>query len=211
MILSASSVAALSDYGSSWYFFDRQLIWAIGGVVGVPRRASSFDYHRWRRWRAVAAGHLVRRARRSCSCRASASWSTARGAGSASDRSACSRARSRSSRCCAAAPTCSPRRADRLDDWRQWIAGAADARRARAARDARARPRLGDRARADRVRAADRGRRAPPAPRRRWARRAMVLVTGAGVRGAVPAGAHVRVPAPVEGPGRTPATRSRSR
>ena len=28
MILSASSVAALSDYGSSWYFFDRQLIWA---------------------------------------------------------------------------------------------------------------------------------------------------------------------------------------
>ena len=38
MILSASSVAALSDYGSSWYFFDRQLIWAIGGVDRVRRR-----------------------------------------------------------------------------------------------------------------------------------------------------------------------------
>jgi cell division protein FtsW len=48
MILSASSVAALSDYGSSWYFFDRQLIWAIGGVVAFIA-ASSFDYHHWRR------------------------------------------------------------------------------------------------------------------------------------------------------------------
>ena len=48
MILSASSVAALSDYGSSWYFFDRQLIWAVGGVVAFVA-ASSFDYHWWRR------------------------------------------------------------------------------------------------------------------------------------------------------------------
>jgi cell division protein FtsW len=48
MILSASSVAALSDYGSSWYFFDRQLIWAIGGVIAFVA-ASSFDYHWWRR------------------------------------------------------------------------------------------------------------------------------------------------------------------
>ena len=48
MILSASSVAALSDYGSSWYFFDRQLIWAIGGVAAFIA-ASSFDYHHWRR------------------------------------------------------------------------------------------------------------------------------------------------------------------
>src|SRR5579862_9181961 len=48
MILSASSVAALSDYGSSWYFFDRQLIWAIGGLIAFLA-ASSFDYHWWRR------------------------------------------------------------------------------------------------------------------------------------------------------------------
>ena len=48
MILSASSVAALSDYGSSWYFFDRQLIWAVGGVIAFVV-ASSFDYHVWRR------------------------------------------------------------------------------------------------------------------------------------------------------------------
>jgi cell division protein FtsW len=48
MILSASSVAALSDYGSSWYFFDRQLIWAVGGLVAFVA-ASSFDYHFWRR------------------------------------------------------------------------------------------------------------------------------------------------------------------
>jgi cell division protein FtsW len=48
MILSASSVAALSDYGSSWYFFDRQLIWAVGGAIAFVA-ASSFDYHWWRR------------------------------------------------------------------------------------------------------------------------------------------------------------------
>ena len=48
MILSASSVAALSDYGSSWYFFDRQLLWAIGGLVAFVL-ASSFDYRVWRR------------------------------------------------------------------------------------------------------------------------------------------------------------------
>src|SRR5579862_289114 len=48
MILSASSVSALSDYGSSWYFFDRQLIWAVGGAVAFVA-ASSFDYHWWRR------------------------------------------------------------------------------------------------------------------------------------------------------------------
>src|SRR5712672_2253552 len=48
MILSASSVAALSDYGSSWYFFNRQLMWAIMGLATFLV-ASSFDYHMWRR------------------------------------------------------------------------------------------------------------------------------------------------------------------
>src|SRR6476619_6507360 len=62
MILSASSVAALSDYGSSWYFFDRQLVWAVGGAVAFIV-ASNVDYHVWRRlapWLfAVAVAGLV--------------------------------------------------------------------------------------------------------------------------------------------------------
>jgi cell division protein FtsW len=48
MVLSASSVASLTDYGSPWYFFFRQLLWtALGGaafVFGVR-----FDYRNWRR------------------------------------------------------------------------------------------------------------------------------------------------------------------
>src|SRR3954447_11783603 len=52
MILSASSVAALSDYGSSWYFFDRQLMWAVFGLIAFVG-ASTLDYHRWRRWAPV--------------------------------------------------------------------------------------------------------------------------------------------------------------
>ncbi|HWS47555.1 MAG TPA: putative lipid II flippase FtsW [Acidimicrobiia bacterium] len=55
MIMSASSVAALADYGSSWYFFERQLVWAVIGLVtfGI---ASRIDY---RRWRAIAPVTLV--------------------------------------------------------------------------------------------------------------------------------------------------------
>lgn len=48
MILSASSVAALSDYGSSWYFFNRQLLWALIGL-GAFLLAARIDYRRWRR------------------------------------------------------------------------------------------------------------------------------------------------------------------
>ncbi|MET0421934.1 MAG: putative lipid II flippase FtsW [Acidimicrobiia bacterium] len=33
MVLSASSVASLTDYGSPWYFFARQLLWTVLGVV----------------------------------------------------------------------------------------------------------------------------------------------------------------------------------
>jgi cell division protein FtsW len=55
MILSASSVAALSDYGSSWYFFNRQLVWALVGL-GTFFVASRIDY---RRWRQVAPWLLV--------------------------------------------------------------------------------------------------------------------------------------------------------
>jgi cell division protein FtsW len=55
MILSASSVAALADYGSSWYFFQRQLMWALVGLF-MFFVASRFDY---RRWRKIAPAVLV--------------------------------------------------------------------------------------------------------------------------------------------------------
>ena len=48
MILSASSVAALSDYGSSWYFFERQLMWATLGCIAFVC-AARVDYRRWRK------------------------------------------------------------------------------------------------------------------------------------------------------------------
>jgi cell division protein FtsW len=49
MILSASSVAALSSYGSSWHFFNRQLVWAVLGVVAFVV-TSRVDYRTWRRF-----------------------------------------------------------------------------------------------------------------------------------------------------------------
>jgi cell division protein FtsW len=49
MILSASSVAALSNYGSSWYFFNRQLMWAVVGLVAFLL-AARIDYRIWRRF-----------------------------------------------------------------------------------------------------------------------------------------------------------------
>ena len=33
MVLSASSVASLTDYGSPWYFFSRQLLWTVLGII----------------------------------------------------------------------------------------------------------------------------------------------------------------------------------
>jgi cell division protein FtsW len=62
MILSASSVAALADYNSSWYFFNRQFVWALVGA-GAFVLASRVDYHVWRRFApvvlAIAVGLLV--------------------------------------------------------------------------------------------------------------------------------------------------------
>ena len=48
MILSASSVAALSDYGSAWLYFDRQAMWALIGVVAFFI-AARVDYHFWQK------------------------------------------------------------------------------------------------------------------------------------------------------------------
>ena len=48
MVLSASSVASLTDYGSPWYFFFRQLIWTVLGVAAFVV-AVRIDYQRWQR------------------------------------------------------------------------------------------------------------------------------------------------------------------
>ena len=48
MVLSASSIVSLQQFGSPWYFFERQLMWLAMGAVGfvVARRV---DPERWRR------------------------------------------------------------------------------------------------------------------------------------------------------------------
>jgi cell division protein FtsW len=48
MILSASSVQALTTYGSAWYVFERQFAWAVIGAVGFFA-SSRLDYHIWQR------------------------------------------------------------------------------------------------------------------------------------------------------------------
>ncbi len=48
MVLSASSVEALHDYGGAWLFFQRQLLWLVLGV-GALAATIRLDYHRWRR------------------------------------------------------------------------------------------------------------------------------------------------------------------
>jgi cell division protein FtsW len=48
MVMSASSVIALDEYGSSWYFVTRQAAWAGVGAVALVAVAR-IDYHRWRR------------------------------------------------------------------------------------------------------------------------------------------------------------------
>jgi cell division protein FtsW len=47
MVLSASSVASLTNYGSPWYFFFRQIMWTVLGI-GAFVFAVRFDYRRWR-------------------------------------------------------------------------------------------------------------------------------------------------------------------
>jgi len=48
MILSASSVQALTNYGSAWYVFERQFAWAAIGAAAFLV-ASRIDYHAWQR------------------------------------------------------------------------------------------------------------------------------------------------------------------
>lgn len=55
MVLSSSSVVALRDYGSSWTFFNRQLVWmALGaGALFIGLR---LDYRMWRKWVPILLG-----------------------------------------------------------------------------------------------------------------------------------------------------------
>jgi cell division protein FtsW len=48
MVLSASSVSSLTDYGSPWFFFLRQMLWTVVGL-GAFVFAIRFDYHNWQR------------------------------------------------------------------------------------------------------------------------------------------------------------------
>jgi cell division protein FtsW len=49
MVLSASSVAALRDYGSSWVIFEKQLMWVLAGSAALFV-GSRTDYRRWRKF-----------------------------------------------------------------------------------------------------------------------------------------------------------------
>src|SRR5690606_5397490 len=48
MVMSASSVVGLYQFGSQWYFVKRQLIWLVAGLV-VLVLTMRIDYHAWRR------------------------------------------------------------------------------------------------------------------------------------------------------------------
>ena len=48
MVLSASSVQALRDFGSSWVVFQRQAMWVLIGSVALALTLR-IDYHRWQR------------------------------------------------------------------------------------------------------------------------------------------------------------------
>ncbi len=49
MVLSASSILSLTTRGSAWYFFERQLVWTVIGIIGFTV-ALRIDYRRWRDW-----------------------------------------------------------------------------------------------------------------------------------------------------------------
>src|SRR5262249_21030241 len=48
MVLSASSVSSLTDYGSAWYFFERQVAWIAVAALAFMVTAR-IDYHAWRK------------------------------------------------------------------------------------------------------------------------------------------------------------------
>jgi len=59
MVLSASSVSALDDYGSTWYVAMRQGLWLMAGAA-MCIVVMKVDYHRWRRMAVPAlAGSIL--------------------------------------------------------------------------------------------------------------------------------------------------------
>ena len=58
MVLSASSVQALREAGSSWTYFRRQLLWVLGGTLALVASAR-LDYHLLRRAGAPVLGLAV--------------------------------------------------------------------------------------------------------------------------------------------------------
>jgi cell division protein FtsW len=61
MVLSASYATSYYEYGSTWYQFKRQLIWALLGLAAMVL-VMRVDYHVWRRWTnplLVGAGALM--------------------------------------------------------------------------------------------------------------------------------------------------------
>ena len=59
MVLSASSVESLRQYGSPWHYFERQALWLAVGAVAFAV-ATRVDYRRWRRFGAVGViGALI--------------------------------------------------------------------------------------------------------------------------------------------------------
>jgi cell division protein FtsW len=55
MVLSASSVQSEREFGSTWVYFTRQVMWAAIGLVGL-RFVTRVDYRRWRRLVPLALG-----------------------------------------------------------------------------------------------------------------------------------------------------------
>jgi cell division protein FtsW len=58
MVLSASTVSALNEHGSSWYYFKRQLLWVGLGTIAMVV-ALRIDYHHWRRYSGFLLGLSV--------------------------------------------------------------------------------------------------------------------------------------------------------
>jgi cell division protein FtsW len=53
MVLSASSVQSVNEYGSPWYYFERQILWLAFGTAAFAF-STRLDYHRWRKFSKLA-------------------------------------------------------------------------------------------------------------------------------------------------------------
>jgi cell division protein FtsW len=58
MVLSASSVQALKQFGSSWVFFQRDALWVAAGAIALVL-TSRLDYRRWSQLRVPLLGSAI--------------------------------------------------------------------------------------------------------------------------------------------------------